>query len=39
MIVELKNVIDVRTNKHYSVVRVNEKKAKWFIPADEEKGE
>ena len=33
MIVELKNVIDVRTDKHYSVVRVNEKKAKWFVPA------
>lgn len=34
--ITLYDVIDIRTNKHYSVVRVNEKKAKWFIPADED---
>lgn len=33
--IELKNVIDTRNGQHYSVVRVKESKAKWFIPAEE----
>lgn len=34
--IELKNVIDTRNGQHYSVVRVKESKAKWFVPAVEE---
>lgn len=32
--VTLYNVIDTRTNKFHSVVRVKENKVKWFVPAE-----
>ena len=31
--ITLYNVIDIRNNQFYSVVKVNSKKAKWFVPA------
>ena len=34
-LVTLYDVIDVRTGRHYSVVRVSANKVKWFIPANE----
>ena len=33
--ITLYDVIDIRNNRHYSVVVVKESKAKWFIPANE----
>ena len=33
--ITLNDVIDTRTGRHYSVVRVKENKAKWFIPYDQ----
>lgn len=32
--VTLENVIDIRTNKLHSVAVVEERKAKYFVPAD-----
>ena len=34
--IRLENVIDIRTGRFYSVVVVSERKAKYFIPANEE---
>lgn len=34
--VHLKNVIDIRNGRHYSVVIVSERKARFFIPANAE---
>jgi hypothetical protein len=33
--VTLYDVIDIRTGKHYSVVKVKESKARFFIPAND----
>ena len=33
--VTLYNVMDTRTGQHYSVVRVKENKARWFVPVEE----
>lgn len=32
--ITLTDVIDIRTGKHYSVVKVKANKAKFFVPAD-----
>ena len=32
--ITLYNVIDIRDNRHYSVVIVSERKAKYFVPAE-----
>ena len=34
--VTLHNVIDIRTGKHHSVVRVKPNQVKWFVPEEEE---
>lgn len=34
--VTLTNVIDIRTDKFHSVVKVKERNAHWFVPAVEE---
>lgn len=34
--VTLRNVIDTRDGRYYSVVIVKKSKAKWFVPATEE---
>ncbi len=33
--ITLHNVIDIRTGRHYSEVRVKANKARWFVPDDE----
>ena len=37
--ITLYNVIDIRTGQRYSIVRVKENKARWFVAADEEPGD
>ena len=34
--ITLHNVIDIRTDKFHSVVKVKERNAHWFVPAVEE---
>lgn len=34
--ITLYDVIDIRTNKFHSVVKIKENQAKWFVPAEEE---
>lgn len=34
--VTLTNVIDIRTDKFHSVVKVKERNAHWFVPAETE---
>ena len=34
--ITLYDVMDVRDNRIYSVVKVNPKKVKWFVPIEEE---
>lgn len=34
--IELHNVMDIRTGKVYSEVRVKANKAKWFVPVEPE---
>lgn len=34
--ITLYDVIDIRTNKFHSVVKIKENQAKWFVPASEE---
>ena len=36
--VTLHNVRDTRDNREYSIVIVDERKAKWFVPIEEEQG-
>lgn len=36
MRVTLYNVIDIRTGQYYSVVKVKESKAKYFVPAEQD---
>jgi len=33
--ITLRDVIDIRDGRYYSVVRVKSRMAKWFIPASE----
>lgn len=35
-LVTLTNVIDIRTGKFHSVVRIKERLARWFVEAEEE---
>lgn len=37
--ITLYNVMDIRTGKYHSVVKVKERIAKWFVPAVEEDDE
>jgi len=39
MKVTLYNVRDIRDDREYSVVIVNAKKAKWFVPIEEDEDE
>ncbi len=34
--VTLRNVVDIRDNRYYSIVIVKKNKAKWFVPANAE---
>lgn len=36
MKVTLKNVRDIRDNREYSIVIVDSRKTKWFVPIEEE---